>query len=195
MNSFYYFPSAIHHAVLPQLLNTVEEVSSTYLQAAQNNYCVQQTEDIATNPAMSSLVSEFYNKGIEILSQHGYNTHIYDFSVIAWAQNISKYGHHDLHTHKESCLTGLYFIDFDEKGSFPILEDPRPGKHVLELESSNRGEIDYSTHDIIFNENSILKGSLLIFDSWLPHKLTKNMSDTPTKFIHLCLCHRRKFYT
>ncbi len=62
---------------------------------------------------------------------------------------------------------------------------------MTDLMSKQTNEVLTATPLIHFN--NVQAGTLLLFNSWLPHMITKNQSEEKTKFIHFTLGQRRRF--
>jgi len=41
--------------------------------------------------------------------------------------------------------------------------------------------------------NNVQAGTMMLFNSWLPHMITSNQSNNPTKFVHFILSQRKRF--
>jgi uncharacterized protein (TIGR02466 family) len=77
------------------------------------------------------------------------------------------------HTHKPAVLSGVYYVDKPEMSGDLVFVDVNQF-HDYEPRSLP-GEIDpISTPQVVV---SAREGTMIVFPSWLPHKVPKNMSD------------------
>ena len=197
MNEFYYFSTSIYRKEVERLIDRTLICADTYIdrQRALNeqdslSVDVVQTVSLEHDPAIFDVASYFTETSVEILERQGYNTSLYNFYPTLWAQSVVSPGYHDIHTHPQSCMAALYYLQIPENGSVPVFEDPRIGKNVSMLEPTPSENITDSTSLIHFA--NVIPGTMLFFNSWLPHSLSQSRTDIPTKFIHMCLLHERK---
>lgn len=104
-----------------------------------------------------------------------------------WLQNHYKYSLMEQHVHGYgSQISGFYFIEVPENSCQIVFHDPRPGKTQISLNQniSSVEAYNYSSNALFFTPEP---GMLLFTNSWLPHALTRNRSDSPVKFIHFDL--------
>jgi uncharacterized protein (TIGR02466 family) len=80
---------------------------------------------------------------------------------------------HSLHTHPNSLLSGLLYLEVPE-GSAPIIfSDPRPFRSMISL--PKKGDALTNWENTIFKPE---KGTFLIWESWLAHEVPKNFCKT-----------------
>ena len=76
------------------------------------------------------------------------------------------------HSHKPAVLSGVYYVDKPEDSGDLVFVDVNPF-HDYDP-SSLPGEVDpISTPQIVLHAG---EGTMLVFPSWLPHKVPKNLS-------------------
>ncbi len=196
METFSYFSSPIYREELPDWVeNTITHSKKHYLEIQQqrgDHDPVLQTGSIAKDPDLSFLTSYFRDKGVSILKEQGYLTDEYEFFVAGmWGQEFACTGSNVMHVHSDSQISGFYFLKCPEGGSYPVFDDPRAGKKMTDLMSKQTNEVLVATPLIHFN--NVQAGTFMLFNSWLPHMITKNQSEEKTKFIHFTLGQRRRF--
>jgi uncharacterized protein (TIGR02466 family) len=108
-----------------------------------------------------------------------------------WGQELACTGSNIMHMHSDSQVSGFYFLKTPEGGSYPIFDDPRPAKKMSDLFAEQKEEINAATQQIHFN--NVQPGTMMFFNSWLPHMITPNQSESPTKFVHFILSQRKRF--
>ena len=198
MDSFNYFPSTIYREEHPEWVEHTLGACKKHFEWMQKQngelpktFPVLQTAHMAQDPELAFLAEYFLAAGTEILRRQGYAIDRYEFYVSGmWGQDIKCYGGHSPHVHKHSQLSGFFFMETPAGGSYPIFLDPRQGKAMIELDIPLTAEVTDACNAVHFN--NIKPGTLMLFNSWLPHQLTINTSDTPSKFIHFILAHKDK---
>ena len=191
MEAYAYFSSAIYREERPEWVGETLEHSKRYYDRIEDS-AVKQTENMASDSELSYLSSYFRDKGVSILRDQGYLTDEYEFYVSAmWAQEFGCNSSNIMHVHGDSQISGFYFLDAPEGGSYPIFDDPRPGKKMADLLSAQSDEIKMATPQIHFN--NVKAGTIMLFNSWLPHMITQNQSNDATRFIHFILSQRKRF--
>lgn len=210
MDFFNYFPSTIYREEHPEWVEHTLKACEKHFGWTQRHYVDQtgkpvdiqsgglsktfpvlQTGHMAQDPELAFLAEYFQAAGVEILRRQGYDMSKYEFYVSGmWGQDIKCYGGHSPHVHKHSQLSGFFFIETPAGGSYPIFLDPRQGKAMIELDILPSEEVTEACNAVHFN--NIKPGTLMLFNSWLPHQLTMNESNTPSKFIHFILAHKDK---
>lgn len=90
-----------------------------------------------------------------------------------WA-NISPPGDgHIPHTHPNNYLSGVYYVQTQKGADTISFDDPRPQTNIIapltsQITDENAGQIHITTRN----------GLLLLFPSWLQHRVPRNESDT-----------------
>lgn len=197
MNEFHYFPSAIYREEKPEWVPHVLRQADRYYEEQKRinqenkiSYPVVQTGHMGNDPELFFLADYFATTAAGLLRQQGYyvdNVNFYTSGM--WAQEIGCTGMHEPHIHANTQMCGLYFLETPDGGSYPIFSDPRPGKLMTDFLMADQ-EVRVGTPRIYFN--NMAPGTFMLFNAWLPHQLTPNMSDKPTKFIHFTLGHKEK---
>ena len=192
MTEFQYFPTAVYREEKPEWVSHVLRNFDRYceqqkqLNKEQNiNYLVVQTGHMGSDPELSFLSEYFAKTATELLAQQGYFLGRHElYTSGMWGQEVACTGSHEPHVHANTQMCGLYFLDTPEGGSFPIFSDPRPSKLMNDFFMADN-EIRVGTPKIFFN--NMVPGTFMFFNAWLPHQLTANQSQQPTKFVHFTL--------
>ena len=119
-----------------------------------------------------------------ILEEQGYDLKDYFLSAReVWVQEFSKEGggHHNTHTHWNGHISGFYFLKCSENTSYPVFHDPRPGKLMIQLPEKNDSLITDASERIHFKPKP---GTLIFFNSYLPHEFIVDNGIDPFRFIH-----------
>jgi hypothetical protein len=191
MEAYAYFSSPIYREERPEWVEKTCELTKKYYEQIEPRV-VKQTGHMANDPDLMYLASYFRDKGIGILKDQGYLTDEYEFHVAGmWGQEFACTGSNIMHVHGDSQISGFYFFEVPQGGSYPIFDDPRSGKRMADLLVQPSDQVTVATPHIHFN--NIIPGTVLLFNSWLPHMITPNQSSSPTKFIHFILSQRKRF--
>lgn len=189
LETFLYFPTAIHATYLPEYLDVTKQVSKEHLnnqtEKLNDIYPVKMTGQIFNDERLVEFCETILNLGWDILDQQGYD--MQHFRVILtqmWVQQHHKYSLMEHHVHGGDQLVGFYFLNAPKNGSRPIFYDPRPAKVITDLPLKPSQEINAATDIINFEP---IPGKLFITNSFLPHSFSKNASNEPTEFIHFNL--------
>ena len=127
------------------------------------------------------------NTAYNILANQGFDlsNHTLDYTEM-WIQKFAYEGggHQDTHVHWDNHVSGFYFVECSDKTSRPIFHDPRSGRMMLNLPIKNHSKLCPAM------ERQIIKvkpGTLLMFNSWLPHQFSVDNGIDPFRFIHFNL--------
>ncbi len=196
MESYAYFPSLIYREERVEWVEkTLNHTQKYYEQTKEwlpETAVVKQTSSMVSDPDFNYLASYLKDKSISILKEQGYLTDEYEFYLAGmWGQEFACTGSNLMHVHGDSQISGFYFLETPEGGSYPIFDDPRAGKKMTDLRSMSSETVTLATPQIHFN--NVQAGTMMFFNSWLPHMITPNQGQTSTKFIHFVVSCTRRF--
>ena len=124
------------------------------------------------------------NTARNILTDQGFDlsNHTLDYTEM-WIQKFAYDGggHQDTHVHWDNHISGFYFIECSDRTTKPIFHDPRPARMMLNLPIKDHSKLCPAM------ERQIIKvqpGTLLLFNSWLPHQFSVDDGLDPFRFIH-----------
>ena len=127
------------------------------------------------------------NTSKNILEDQGFDLSNYtlDYTEM-WIQKFAYEGggHQDTHVHWDNHISGFYFVECSDRTSKPIFHDPRSGRMMLNLPIKDHSKLCPAMERQIF---SIKPGTLLLFNSWLPHQFSVDNGVDPFRFIHFNL--------
>jgi len=127
------------------------------------------------------------NTARNILEDQGFDLSNYtlDYTEM-WIQKFAFKGggHQDTHVHWDNHISGFYFVECSDKTSKPIFHDPRQGRMMLNLPIKNHSKLCPAMERQIVN---VKPGTLLMFNSWLPHQFSVDHGIDPFRFIHFNL--------
>jgi uncharacterized protein (TIGR02466 family) len=97
-----------------------------------------------------------------------------------WVQEFAKKGgHHETHVHYNNHVSGFYFLKSSEHTSCPTFHDPRPGALMTKLPI--KPGINHALDAVFFKTTP---GTMMIFNSYVPHSFSVDHGKEPFRFIH-----------
>jgi len=127
------------------------------------------------------------NTARNILENQGFDLSNYSIDYTEmWIQKFAYEGggHQDTHVHWDNHISGFYFVECSERTSKPVFHDPRPGRMMLNLPIKDHSKLCPAMERQII---SVKPGTLLLFNSWLPHQFSVDNGIDPFRFIHFNL--------
>ena len=196
------FPIPIWRGEAPQFVNKLNKASDPYIknskknmkqQIKERNNAKNMTSDFGSvshsttligDPAYDLLSKYILGTSFNLLNELGYNLENHQlFLTELWVQEFAKDGggHHHLHTHWNGHISGFYFLKCSNNTSYPIFENPRPGKSMIDLPEKDR-----TKHTEAGNQFSckVQPGSMIFFPSYLPHLYPVDEGVDPFRFLH-----------
>ena len=124
------------------------------------------------------------NTGRNILLDQGFDLSNYtlDYTEM-WIQKFAYEGggHQDSHVHWDNHISGFYFLKCSDRTSVPVFHDPRPGRMMLNLPIKDHNKLCYAMERQIVRPKP---GTLLMFNSYLPHEFKVDNGVDTFRFIH-----------
>lgn len=187
-----YFQSSVYSVDVPEFLDSVNEVSEHYLEIKRKesklneNYPCYMTENYFDNEKIKEFQNYVGLTSWNILDAQGFAMDDYvTYFLEMWSQEHYKHSFMEKHIHGNgSQIIGFYFLDCPKDCSKLVLHDPRTGKIQIDLPLKNEQEISLGNNAINFQPKA---GQLILTNSWLAHSITKNLSDSPIKFVHFSI--------
>jgi uncharacterized protein (TIGR02466 family) len=140
-----------------------------------------QSDQIQYDTKLSNFVKYIGDKSWEFLSSQGFDlsNHTLLFTEM-WVQEFAKKGgYHETHVHYNNHVSGFYFLKCSEETSMPIFYDPRPGALMTKL-PIKKG-INHAIDAVHFKPTP---GTMMIFNSYMPHGFSLDHGKKPFRFIH-----------
>jgi len=132
------------------------------------------------------------NTSKNILEDQGFDlsNHLIDYTEM-WIQKFALEGggHQDTHVHWDNHISGFYFVECSDRTSKPIFHDPRSGRMMLNLPIKDHSKLCPAMERQVV---PVKPGTLLLFNSWLPHQFSVDNGVDPFRFIHFNLQARKK---
>lgn len=190
-----YFPTILYVVKKPEFLQAVKEVSDRHLEMSRqcqdgscdkNEKLVTMTGNYSNEESIASFTQYVSQTAWNILSAQGYAmNNLVTFFTEMWTQEHKKYSHMDQHLHGMGAqISAFYFLEMPKDGCKMVIHDPRHAKVIINLPQTDDTKVTQASTEVVFSPEP---GTLVFTNSWLPHSFTKNMSDEPTRFVHMNL--------
>jgi hypothetical protein len=190
-----FFSSCIYVEEDISWLESLNKLSDPYINEARENnkklfinnkdFGLVHHSSLLTNDINFLKFIEFISRrSYSILDKQGYDLKDYSLALRElWVQEFSKEGggHHSIHTHWNGHMSGFYFLKCSDKTSFPIFNDPRPGKIMIQLPEKDQSLITDASEKIHLK---LKPGSFVFFNSYLGHEFEIDHGIEPFRFIH-----------
>ena len=188
-----YFSSPVYCIELPEYLKDLNKVSDKYIKKVYKEEKIKKytvsyhSESMINDKKIHNFKSYVGQTAANILDYQGYDISNHElFFTEMWVQEFSKKvgGHHKTHVHGNNHISGFYFLKCSENTSMPVFHDPRPGKAMTYLPEKNKKEVTLASKEINFK---VKPGTLIFFNSYLPHQFPLDYGIDPFRFIHFNL--------
>lgn len=195
-----HFTNSIYWIDKKEYLPLVSKVSEEYLNVQRKANPVNKvfpaymTESFDHDVRIRDFVNYIAASSWNILDEQGFNMDIYEvFIQEFWAQEHYFSSSMNEHIHGlGSQISGFYVLEAPENSSKLVINDPRPGKRQIDLLERDMNELTFASKKVFYTP---VPGYLYFTNSWLPHEFTRNISDSPVKFIHFNVGARYKAVT
>jgi uncharacterized protein (TIGR02466 family) len=174
-----------------EFLGAVNTVSARYEEASRehkktDNYVNLMTGSYAHEPELEDFSRYVSQTAWNILSSQGFAMdQLVTYFTEMWTQEHNQFSSMETHVHGGgSQISAFYFLDMPVNGCKMVIHDPRPGKVIVNLPEADNNKITMGSHQIVFTPTV---GTMIFTNAWLPHSLTKNMSTSPVRFVHMNL--------
>ena len=197
-----YFKSPIYWLEKPEWVKDLNKASNPFIKEAKKHISkdiikrnkkygnkkdhgfVAHSKPLTNAKGFEQLQKFIVNTAESILLDQGYNLENHMLAINEfWVQEFAKAGggNHDLHTHWNGHISGFYFLKGSERTSFPVFEDPRPGRLMNLLHEKNVDNLTDSSSKVNFK---VKPGKMIFFNSYLPHRFPVDNGYEPFRFIH-----------
>lgn len=169
----YYFPTAILSEYHPIMANNMLPVAKKYLADPSITTKKWGYKTSFSYPASNGLAdmedikpfNEFILKtGKKYLTDLGYNCSRIELNPFIFVSEMFDGNYHEEHTHPESLLSGILYLQTPPGSSPIIFTDPRPFRNFIWMPKT--GESLTNAEEVPVEPK---KGLFLMWESWLPH--------------------------
>jgi len=191
MDAYAYFPAVVYREEHPEWVDYTKQIAQKYYDVTPENGVLEQTTHMANDPDLKFLVDYLLASADTILREQGYAMDRYELYLSGlWGQEVKCHGSTNIHVHRNSQISGWFFLETPEGGSYPVYHDPRMNKQMIELDYEYSPELTNASTQVHFN--NVKAGTVLFANSWMQHQLTQNHATTETKSIHFIVSHRER---
>ena len=204
MDSTVLFESVVYRKELPEYVERLNKITNDYLQKARKDtrpvilerekkYGVAIGDHGMSYHSHGKLYQDKRMDDFEmlirstarnVLEAQGFDTsgHSMEYTEM-WVQQFADKGggHHETHVHWDNHISGFYFLKCSDRTSVPVFHDPRPGRMMLNLPIRDHTKLCYAMERQIVRPKP---GTLLMFNSYLPHEFKVDSGIDAFRFIH-----------
>ena len=200
------FQSAIYRTEAPQYLDLLNLICDPFIVEAKKKTAPQivsreakagkdigdiglsyHTENLMKQAELYQFRRFIKSTSENILDAQGYDLKDYDIKFKEmWCQEFANQGggHHDTHIHWNNHISGFYFLKCSDRTSAPLFHDPRAGKMMTQLPEKDRNVVTLATEKVLLRPRP---GTVMFFNSYLPHQFAVDNGVDPFRFIHFNL--------
>ena len=200
------FQSAIYRTEAPQYLDLLNLICDPFIVEAKKKTAPQivsreakagkdigdiglsyHTENLMKQAELYQFRRFIKSTSENILDAQGYDLKDYDIKFTEmWCQEFANQGggHHDTHIHWNNHISGFYFLKCSDRTSAPLFHDPRAGKMMTQLPEKDRNVVTLATEKVLLRPKP---GTVMFFNSYLPHQFAVDNGVDPFRFIQFNL--------
>ena len=200
------FQSAIYRTEAPQYLDLLNLICDPFIVEAKKKTAPQivsreakagkdigdiglsyHTENLMKQAELYQFRRFIKSTSENILDAQGYDLKDYDIKFTEmWCQEFANQGggHHDTNIHWNNHISGFYFLKCSDRTSAPLFHDPRAGKMMTQLPEKDRNVVTLATEKVLLRPKP---GTVMFFNSYLPHQFAVDNGVDPFRFIHFNL--------
>ena len=181
LNEVAYFQTPVYMLKKPEFLESVNAVSARYEGLEKNGRMM--SGNFAYDAEIADFSQYVSQTAWNVLSSQGFAMDkMVTYFTEMWTQTHGRMSTMDSHVHPQSQINAFYFLDSPKDCSKLVIHDPRPGKVMSALPETNSTAVTPASSQIVFTP---VAGTLVLMNAWLPHSLTKHLSDEPCRFVHM----------
>jgi len=187
LSESHYFACPVYMVKKPEFIEKVSAVSDRYLkQHSSGNDVVTMTGNYSHEEEIKDFTQYVSQTAWNILAAQGYAMdNLVTYFTEMWTQEHNRMSSMETHIHGMGAqVSAFFFLDVPADGCKLVIHDPRPAKVIINLPQADEGKITPGSNQIVFTPEA---GTLILTNSWLPHAFTRNLSDKPTRFVHMNL--------
>lgn len=198
-----YFGSSIYYKEDPSWLKDLNKFSEKHITDAKKmneNFIIERKKEfnkdikdfalvhhsniLTKDKNFFSFIDYLILLSSQILDHQGYDLKNYALKMSEmWVQEFPKTGggNHNSHIHWNGHISGFYFLKCSNRTSYPIFHDPRYGKMMIQLPEKNIKDVTEASEKINYRPSP---GTLILFNSFMPHEFTVDNGLDTFRFIH-----------
>lgn len=134
-----------------------------------------QTDDrLHERPELFQLMEFFRRSAAEYMRALRYRSTLELRLQCCWATSAVRGDRFEMHQHANSFVSGAFYLDVDANAKPVLFRDPRPQSRTLDLPLDEELRINRKYYEI-----GAGNGRLVVFPSWLEHRVRPSLSDVP----------------
>ena len=134
-----------------------------------------QTDDrLHERPELAALIDFFCGASAEYMDALRYSRSLELRLQCCWATLLKGVDRFEMHQHANSFLSGSFYLDVDETAKPLLFRDPRPQNRIYDIPVEEELRINRRYYAV-----GPSNGRLILFPSWLEHRVRPSMSDYP----------------
>jgi uncharacterized protein (TIGR02466 family) len=202
-NANVYFGTPVWTNEVPEFIKPINKLADKYIKNAKKNLLPilkdrnklykrklgdfglsNHSVTMLNDPEAKEFIDYCGNRSYEFLEWQGFDlkNHSLHFTEL-WVQEFSSKGagHHDTHVHWANHISGFYFLKCSPRTSCPKFHDPRPGRMMTYLPLKDTKAVCSGMDNYLIRPKP---GTLLMFNSYLPHEFKVDNGIDAFRFIH-----------
>jgi uncharacterized protein (TIGR02466 family) len=178
MSIEYFFPTGIESRIETELADKMLPVAKKLLadeKLLTNTWGYKNTFTVGVGIEQYDITQPFvefiHKAGKEYLTNLGYDSSDIEFTTQVFVSEMTDGDGHGPHTHPNSLLSGLLYLQVPVNSANIIFADPRPSRNFVSLPKLGSAKTNW---DSVYIEPTV--GLFLIWESWLSHHVPTNRS-------------------
>jgi hypothetical protein len=179
MSIQYYFPTAILSELHVNAAKDLLPIAKKYLNdpkfvSTKWGYksTFTGTKGIADEEDFKPFIEFIHKVSRNYLVKLGYDESKILFDTQLWVSEMVAGDEHRRHTHANSILSGILYLEVPKNSAPLVFSDPRPFREIVAL--PKLGDVPTNWDNVIFQPED---GLLLIWESWLAHEVPKTRNE------------------
>jgi uncharacterized protein (TIGR02466 family) len=187
LSELQYFSCPMYMVLKKEFLQQVREVSNKYLpNDGFNKPATKMSNNYSHEVDLQDFSQYVSQTAWNILASQGYAMDsLVTYFTEMWTQEHNYMSSMETHIHGYgSQVSAFYFLDVPKDGCSFVIHDPRPAKVIIGMPPKDDKKITAASNQILFTPE---EGTLIFINSWMPHSLTRSMSNESMRFVHMNL--------
>jgi uncharacterized protein (TIGR02466 family) len=179
MSIQYYFPTAILSELHENVAKDLLPIAKQYLndpKFVNEQWGYKSTftnaKGIAEEESFKPFINFIHRISRDYLVKLGYDESKIGFDTQLWVAEMTAGDEHRRHTHANSILSGILYLEIPKDSAPIVFTDPRPFREIIAL--PKLGDVPTNWENVIFKPEN---GLLLLWESWLAHEVPKTRNE------------------
>ena len=169
-----YFSTPIGKLHEPYLANSLKPIAREIVNDTSNQTNIWGYNCTYGTPIELNENLEYFNnwalsKGKEFFDMLGYDTNLIDFKLEVFISEMFDNDYHPIHTHPNSKVSGILYLDTPPGSSMIRFHDPRPFRDFVSFPKKSNTDREHIELDAA-------QGWCYLWPAWLQHEVLHNQS-------------------